>query len=227
MKCCAKFWAILCFSMLSGSAALTAAGSEERHALFTGVLAAHVRGGLVDYQNACHDERLPAYVRQLSETDPSILSEEDSKAFWINAYNAFTLRLICSHYPLKSISELHTGGLIFASAIGKTAWDSRFIQINDRTYSLGQIEHKILRPVYKDARIHFAIVCAARSCPPLRPEAYEGFKLDEQLDDQGRIFLAERHDLNFFDSEERTAEISSIFSWFRKDFGGNQRGLLL
>ena len=201
--------------------------AEERHGLFTAALSQHVQAGLVDYKNACQDKQLEQYWEQLSATDPGVLSKEDAMAFWINAYNAFTLKLICQNYPLKSISALHTGGLILGSVIGKTAWDKAFISISGMKYTLGQIEHKILRPVYQDPRIHFAIVCAAKSCPPLRSEAYEGFKLKDQLNDQGRTFLVDRQDLNVFDLGTRTAYISSIFKWFLKDFGRNTKELLL
>lgn len=200
--------------------------AQERHQAFSAVLGKHVISGLVNYKDLCQDPRLQEYLDQLSRTSPGSLNDTDAKAFWINAYNGFTLQLICRNYPLASINELHTGGLIVGSVIGKTAWDRQFITIDGKNYSLGQIEHKILRPVYKDPRIHFAIVCAARSCPPLRSEAYEGYKLDRQLDDQGMTFLVGRTDLNRFDLKERIANISSIFSWFLKDFGADRRQLL-
>ncbi len=202
------------------------ASAEEKHSLFTGVLKDYVREGLVDYKNLCKDERLDQYLKQVSDTDPTPLLKYDSMAFWINAYNVFTLDLICQNYPIKSINQLHSGGLIFGGVIGKTAWDKPFITINEKIYSLGQIEHKILRPQYKDPRIHFALVCAARSCPPLRSEAYEGFRLSDQLNDQGKIFLINRADLNSFDLDHNIANLSSIFSWFLKDFGKNSKQLL-
>ncbi len=204
----------------------TIANAQEQHQLLSNVLGDHVQDGLVDYRNLCKDNRLEEYWEQLSETDVGSLSKEDSMAYWINAYNAFTLQLICRNYPLKSIGELHSGGLILASVTGKTAWDKPFITIKGKTYTLGHIEHKILRPQYKDPRIHFAIVCAARSCPPLRSEAYEGFKLEDQLNDQGKVFIVTRDDLNAFDLEKKTAHLSPIFSWFLKDFGRNSRELL-
>ncbi len=200
---------------------------EMNHELFSGVLGDHVEKGLVDYPGLCGDKRLEAYLGQLEGTDPSALSRDEAMAFWINAYNAFTLELICGNYPLKSINELHTGGLILGSILKKTAWDRGFIEINGRDYSLGQIEHKILRPRFDDPRIHFAIVCAARSCPPLRSEAYEAGALDRQLDDQGRLFLAERSDLNDYDLDKKIAYLSPIFSWFKKDFGEDRTDRLL
>lgn len=203
-----------------------AVSAAEQHALLTGVLADHVRDGLVDYKNICKDNRFEEYLGQLSNTDVGLLSKEESMAYWINAYNTFTIQLICKNYPIKSINELHTGGLILGSVIGRTAWDKSFINVNGKSYSLGEIEHKILRPYFKDPRIHFAIVCAARSCPPLRSEAYEGFSLNNQLNDQGKIFLVKRADLNSFDADKRIANLSSIFSWFLKDFGRNSKELL-
>jgi hypothetical protein len=142
-------------------------------------------------------------------------------AFWLNAYNAFTLKIVCENYPIESISELHAGGLIFGSIIKKTVWDKPVITINGETMTLNTIEHEILRKKYDDPRIHFALVCAAYSCPPLRYEAYEGEKLDAQLNDQARVFLANR-DQNMFDQQRRVAWISSIFAWFAEDFGGRE-----
>jgi len=205
---------------------LTTSYAQNNHGLFTEILEDHVKDGLVNYKGLCEDARLSGYLQKLSLTNPSVLSENDGMAFWINAYNAYTLELICEHYPVKSINDIHTGGLILGSAFGKTAWDKPFIIIHGQSYTLNHIEHKILRPQYKDVRIHFAIVCAAKSCPPLRNEAYEGHALDQQLNDQAQIFLTEKKDLNSFDLNQKTANLSSIFKWFMVDFGGNHVELL-
>jgi hypothetical protein len=91
---------------------------------------------------------------------------------------------------------------------------------------LNNIEHKIIRPVFKDFRIHFAVVCAAKSCPALRSEAYEGPKLDQQLDDQAMLFLSD-NSKNRFDVATQKASISKIFDWYQKDFGKAKSELLL
>lgn len=200
--------------------------AENKHQFFTDVLNQHVSEGAVDYKSLCQDIRFDQYMDQLVKINPDTLDGEKEKlAFWINAYNAWTLKIICDNYPLKSINELHSGGLAVGMILKTTVWDKKLVTINNEKTSLSDIEHKIIRPVFKDARIHFAIVCAAQGCPPLRSEAYEAGKLDQQLDDQGRIFLAQekKNSLNF---GTKTANISSIFGWFKEDFGRKPEAVL-
>jgi len=210
-----------------GLADLAAASGGERHALFTDILKAHVVDGHVDYANLCEDERLGQYLAALSATDPDALPDDATKhAFWINAYNAFTLQAICSEYPVSSINELHFGGRIIGHVLKKTVWDQKFIVINGDELSLNDIEHNIVRPRFGDYRSHFALVCAAKSCPPLRSEAFEGFLLDAQLDDQGRVFFADEGK-NRFDQAKRIAYLSKILDWYKDDFASNDGALLL
>lgn len=198
------------------------APAPARHGLFDAILHDYVKNGRVDYRGLQNDARLDAYLRQLQHTDPDTFQNtRDQLAFWLNAYNAFTLKLIVDNYPLKSINELHFGGLYIGTILKKTIWHKKFIQINGRKLSLNNIEHDILRKQFHDPRIHFAIVCASISCPPLREEPYEGFKVDEQLDDQGRRFFSES-DKNRFDVENRIAYLSKILDWFAEDFGRNK-----
>jgi hypothetical protein len=157
------------------------------HRLFTEILATYVNNGRVDYTKLCRDPRLADYIDLLSSTDPEeIVGEDEQLAFWINAYNAFTLKIICDNYPLKSINDLHFGGLVLGTVLKKTVWDKEFVVINKREMSLNHIEHDIVRPIFGDPRAHFALVCASVSCPPLRSEAYEGHRLDEQLEKKKR-----------------------------------------
>ncbi len=198
----------------------------ESHGLFTAILADHVHGSLVDYKSLCADERFDEYIIQIAEMNPDTIASDKARlAFWINAYNAFTLKIICDNYPVKSINDLHFGGLILGTVLKKTVWDKDLVEINNKKTTLNTIEHKIIRPIFKDPRTHFALVCASMSCPGLRPEAYEGEKLDEQLNDEGRKFLADQFK-NSFDTEKRRAHISKIFSWYSKDFGGKDEKVL-
>ena len=107
-------------------------------------------------------------------------------AYWINAYNAYTIRLILNHYPVKSIKDI---GSSIQIPFVTTPWADKFFSIGGEKMSLDNIEHGTLRKKYDDPRIHFALVCAAMSCPRLRNEAYAAARLDAQLDDQGRDFL--------------------------------------
>ena len=200
--------------------------AENQHQLFTDVLNAHVQEGAVDYTSLCKDTRFTQYMDQLASRNPDTLGGEKEKlAFWINAYNAWTLKIICDNYPLKSINELHSGGLAIGMILKTTVWDKKLVVINNGKTSLSDIEHKIIRPVFKDARIHFAIVCAAKGCPPLRNEAYEADRLDQQLDEQGRIFLGQKNK-NSFTFGKKLANISPIFGWFKEDFGSKPESVL-
>jgi hypothetical protein len=202
-----------------------ASGVDDADELFTGLLDDHVTDGHVDYAALCTDPRLERYLAWLSVTDPESLDGNGALATWINAYNAYTLKLIVDNYPVESINDLHAGGRILAHATRRTAWDKRFVVVGGETFSLNDVEHDIIRKRFDDFRIHFALVCAARSCPPLRDEAYTAARLDAQLEDQGRRFLSQT-DKNRFDLDARTAYLSPIFKWYRGDFGETDEDLL-
>lgn len=132
-------------------------------------------------------------------------------AFLINAYNAFTLKLIINNYPgIDSIRDL--GGLIFSSP-----WDKKFFTLFGKKTSLGYIEHDVLREEYDEPRIHFAINCASKSCPALQKKVYVADKMNEQLENAAKQFMRNTK-YNRFDPEKKLLEISSIFTWFTKDF---------
>ena len=194
--------------------------------LFDEILAAFVEDGRVNYEGLCEDRRLLDYTRQLSAVDPATFESDDEKlAFWINAYNAFTLKLICDNYPVESINDLHFGGRLVGHALKKTAWDKDFITINGEKYTLNNIEHDIIRKDFDEPRIHFALVCAAVSCPPLRREAFVASRLDEQLTGQGLVFFTQV-DKNRVDVEARTVYLSKIMDWYGDDFGDSDQALL-
>jgi len=148
---------------------------------------------------------LEAYLKEVAAPWPAGMTPPETKAALINAYNSLTVHWVLANYPLKSIWRT----------------DNPFRKarhtVDGKAVSLDQIEGR-LRDM-KDARIHAAIVCAARSCPPLRREAYTGAKLEQQLDDNSRRWLANRG-LNEFVPEKRAAHVSGIFKWYAKDFGG-------
>ena len=195
----------------------TRAESIREHAQWTRLLRRYVSDGLVDYAALKRDGRpaLDAYLRSLESVERSELEawpRADQLAFWINAYNAYTVKLILDHHPLRSIRSI---GLLPSSAFRK-----KFIPLEraaGRKLSLDDIEHRILREEFNEPRIHFAIVCASRSCPVLRDEAYRGRGLDAQLDDAAREFLRDPA-RNRYDAASRTLYLSSIFKWFRGDF---------
>ncbi len=180
------------------------------HDLFSEALKDHAKDGKVNYAAFGKDKRFTEYLSILKSTNPaSIKSGNDRLAFWINAYNAFTIKLILDHSPVKSIRDIEVGG--------KGPWDIEWIEIAGSKYSLNKIEHAVIRKQFDEPRIHMALVCAAKSCPPLRSEAYEGKRLDAQLNDSAKRFLADTT-RNRFDRTTNTLYLSELFSWYGEDF---------
>lgn len=164
--------------------------------------------GKVNYKGFKSDKnKLEDYLKTLSNNAPeSAWPKAEQMAFWINAYNAYTIKLIVDNYPLSSITKLDGG----------KPWDQKWIKIGGKTYSLNNIENDILRPQFKDARIHFAINCAAKSCPPLLNAAWTANNLNNNLDAQAKKFI---NNTTFNKLSEKKAEVSKIFDWYKEDFG--------
>jgi len=164
--------------------------------------------GDLDYKSIkANKKELEAITKTFSETSVSTSwSKNDQLAFWINAYNVFTIDLVVNHYPIKSIQNLDGG---------KT-WDVKRIEIGGKKYSLNNIENEIIRPLFKDARIHFAVNCAAKSCPPILNGAFFGKSLDEQLDAVTKKFISNTKYQNITSGK---MTLSKIFDWYKVDFG--------
>lgn len=193
-------------SFAVAAAVLPAPGPHES---WGALLAKYVSpSGKVNYKGFKADKTaLTAYLQALSDNPPQgTWSRAEKMAYWINAYNAFTIELICENYPLGSILKLDGG---------KT-WDVKRIKLGGKPYSLNQIENEILRPQFKDARIHFAINCAAKSCPPLLNKAWTAANLEETLEKRCRQFV---NDSRFNTLGADKAVLSKIFDWYAADFG--------
>ncbi len=174
-------------------------------------------GTRVDYSGLGGEPRWDALIGQLAEVDPSRLSSrEEELAFWINAYNILAIDLVVRHYPVESIRDI---GSIFRSV-----WKREAGRIGGRGYSLDEIEDEILRPM-RDPRIHGAIVCASISCPNLARTPYRADRLDAQLRESIRAWLARPEKGFAVDRAARGARLSRVFKWFADDFGG-RRGVL-
>lgn len=203
------------------AAHLPASDFDHSHALLEKVLDAFVRKGEVDYARLKENPAdLKAYLDQIASVSPkgfSQWSEPEQIAFLCNLYNAATLELIIDHYPVESIRKIW--------APWKNPWKQEVVRLFGNKVTLDHVEHDLLRKDYKEARIHFALVCAARSCPPLRGQPYLPDRLDEQLEDQGRIFL-NTPSKNRVDLESRTLYLSKIFKWFSEDFEGTSGSVL-
>lgn len=184
------------------------------HSSWDALLKKHVSAaGWVDYRGFISDSlALNAYLDLLRSSHPSdqTWSREEQMAYWINAYNAFTVKLVADHYPVASIKDIRPG-LPFVN----TVWDIKFINIQGHVYDLNNIEHNILRPVFKDPRIHAAVNCASYSCPRLSTEAFVPERLHEQLDAAMRQFVNDplRNPIS-----AQSTTLSEIFKWFAGDF---------
>lgn len=204
------FAALLTLLTHAGLFAAAPDSTGPDYALFTQVLRDHVKAGAVNYKGLKEDKRFAEVVAMLMKTDPNTIAQKNRLAFWINVYNAFTLKAVVDQYPIKSIMSKT------AYALGKSNFQKKLVTINGVQYSLNDVENDIIRPM-GDPRIHFAINCAAKSCPPLRAEAFEPARLGEQLDEQSRQFINNAAS-NSFDFTKKEAMVSKIFDWFQEDF---------
>ena len=195
-------------------------GFDQTHAVWTAALAQYVRGDNVDYKHWKTDRAgLDAYLHSLEAVKPDEFrtwTHDQQFAFWINAYNAYVVGRVLDGYPLDSIQDL---------SFGKAPiWDQETIalgqlapELKKEKLSLGDVENQILRPVFKDARVHAAINCATQSAPPIMNSAFDAAHLSEQLDAQARRWLANPL-LNIFDKPNNRMSVSSLFDWFKDDF---------
>ncbi len=185
------------------------------HELWTAELQEFVSDeGWVDYAAWDKDTaRLVEYLNLLETHHPNDANwtRDEQLAYWINAYNAYTVKLILDHWPLESIKDIRPNGKGFVNSV----WDIKFIEIEGHKYDLNNIEHGIIRPKFEDNRIHVAVNCASVSCPPLLNEAFTADRLDAQLDSAVTAFLkGPRNDLK----ASGNPKLSSIFKWYGPDF---------
>lgn len=195
------------------------AQQKVNHQPWTQLLQKHVQpNGNVNYKGFQQDrQQLQAYLDQLSKGIPNekTWTREEQLAYWINAYNAYTVKLIVDNYPLKSIKDLNSK---IAIPTVNTIWDDKFFTLGGQKYSLNNIEHDILRKKFDEPRIHFAVNCASVSCPKLRNEAYTAEKLERQLEQQTKEFI---NDPSKNRITANSPKVSSIFDWFGGDFKKN------
>jgi len=179
------------------------------HAALDTLLHSYVHeAGLVDYEGlATQDASLNAYITTLATAEVESLGRDERLAFLINAYNAFTVRLILDYYPIASIKDIPAD----------KRWDAVRWDIAGTKYSLNQIEHELIRPKFAEPRIHFALVCAAIGCPPLRADAYSGARLEEQLADQAKYVHAHDRWIQIH-MDRNEVKLTSLYKWYAGDF---------
>lgn len=172
----------------------------------------YVADGKVKYEEIKNDKALDPYIEQVKNFEPYAIDDANERlAFWINAYNAFTIKLISDYYPVESILDIE-------SKTGMNPWSINFIEMAEgRKFTLDEIEKKIILKKYKDPRIHYVLVCAAESCPVIIPKAYTSDELNNLLDDQAKIFLNDNNK-NSINKENKTLELSIIYKWYKRDF---------
>jgi len=195
---------------------------DHSHSEFDFLLKKNVHKEWVNYEGFLSETELFArYVDKLGNVESHVLAtwtREQKLAFWINAYNAFTLKAIMERYPIRGRSLI---GLFFPrNSILQIPgiWSRIKFKAGGKKVTLGQIEHKIIRKLFDEPRIHFAIVCASRSCANLRPEAYRANILEKQLHEQAVQFINDPSKGVRWDRDNHRLYISKVFKWFKKDF---------
>jgi len=205
------------FLILSSHVAFAGSGASisVSHQIWNELLMKYVDGnGVVNYKAMMNEKgKLESYLQLLDSNPPQdSWSRSEKIAYWINAYNACTVKLILDHYPVKSIRDIDNG----------KPWSDAFISIGGKNYSLDNIEQDILRKQFNDPRIHFAINCASKSCPRLLNRSYTAAQLDEQLNAQAKDFL---NDSSKNKITANNVQLSSIFDWYKDDF--TKKGTLI
>ncbi|MDF1737295.1 MAG: DUF547 domain-containing protein [Minwuia sp.] len=201
-------------------------GARVDHGDWEALLKAHlVRGpnGVMraDYAGFARDRAvLDGYVARLAATEVRDLDRPDQFAYWINLYNALTVRVVLDHPEVESIRDIDISPGLFASG----PWGAELVTVQGQPLTLNDIEHRILRPIFADPRIHYAVNCASIGCPDLRPEAYESDRLETQLDDQASRYV--NHSRGARIDSEGGLHVSSVYVWFREDFGGTEKGVI-
>lgn len=231
-----EFWTWICFVLplafvLAATTWATthAAAAEVDHSAWNSLLKTYVKPGAdglnrvnyVAFKKSGH-AALKTYLNGLQSVDPNGLAPAEQFAFYVNLYNAKTIDIVLDHYPVKSIKDISLGGRLLASFTGGP-WKAKVVKVNGTELSLDGIEHGILRPRFKDPRVHYAVNCASVGCPNLSTEAYTGAKLDAQLDASARSYVNSPRGFRF---DGQTLVASSIYKWFKDDFGGSDQAIL-
>ena len=176
---------------------------------------------LVRYGAVTADARagLQAYIRSLEAVAVSTLDRDEQIAYWTNLYNAVTIELILEHYPVSSIRDIRISG----SALNRHPWDAPLVSVEGERISLNDIEHRIMRPIWDDPRIHYAVNCASIGCPNLQPEPFTGANWDELYTRAAREYINHPRGIDLSGSRPL---FSSIYDWYQVDFGGSIAGVV-
>ena len=164
-------------------------------------------------------EALDRYIRSMASVSVESLPRDEQLAYWVNLYNALTVQVVHAHYPVKTICDIDISPGLFSDG----PWDKKLIEIDDEPISLNDIEHRILRPIWNDPRIHYAVNCASIGCPNLLRSAYTGSTAGRMLEEAARAFINDKRGVN---AQDERATVSSIYAWFTVNFGGDVAGVI-
>jgi hypothetical protein len=218
-------------SMFSGGSVLHA---QENDDSYRDLLAKYVTAGssgisLVDYskwkKNKADLQRLGAYLASLQSQRPSAMERGQAFVFWVNLYNAATLKILLDNYPVKSIRDIKstgTGLLDFKASFGP--WRTKLLTVEGQSLSLDNIEHDILRPKFRDPRVHYAVNCASIGCPNLKRTPWTAKALEADLEAAARAYI--NHPRGVSIGPDGSVRVSSVYHWFREDFGGGDQGVI-
>lgn len=162
---------------------------------------------------------LEDYLKKLQEVEVSKLNRAEQKAFWINLYNALTVKIVLDHYPVESIRNIDVSPGWFS--IGP--WGAKLLTIEGEQVSLDDIEHRILRPIWKDNRVHYGVNCASIGCPNLQPEPFTADNIDTLLEKGAREYVNSPRGARI---QGNKLTLSSIYNWFQADFGSSEQGVI-
>ncbi|MEM6668815.1 MAG: DUF547 domain-containing protein [Pseudomonadota bacterium] len=196
------------------------------HGLWGKFLSAHViedRNGpnLVSYAavSPAESSALDQYLGAMAAVPISAFSRDEQMAYWVNLYNALTVRVILDHPAAESIRDIDISPGLFSDG----PWDKKLIEVEGEQLSLNDIEHRILRPIWKDPRIHYAVNCASIGCPDLQAQPFTGGALNAQLEAAARAYVNDPRGVTVVGDE---IIVSKIYGWFIEDFGDDQTGVL-
>jgi hypothetical protein len=169
-------------------------------------------------------QALADYVASLAAVDPDRLTRAEQMAYWINFYNALTLDVVVEHYPVASIRDIDISPGLFSQG----PWRRKLVSVNGEALSLDDIEHRILRPIWRDPRIHYAVNCASVGCPNLQPQPFAASRLETMLEGAAHAYVNDPRGVTMATGllGGRQLTASRIYDWFQVDFGGSEAGVI-
>ena len=202
------------------------ATARIEHSAWDTLLERHVSvrkgsANLVAYDAFNAEDRgaLERYVTAMSAVQISDYARNEQLAYWINLYNALTVQVVLDHLPVASIRDINTSPGVLSSG----PWGQELISVEGQALSLNDIEHRILRPIWRDPRIHYGVNCASIGCPDLAPRAYTGATVDQMLDTAARSYVNDPRGVSI---SKGKVTVSRIYDWFIEDFGNSEQGVI-